>query len=314
MDSCTETPFFLVGSERSGSTMLGLMLKQHSQLAWMGQFEYATRYLPAKGWPELTGYYERVEMDRIFQASGSTLQRGLDYPAQMRAFLAQRMARDGKPMVGAAVHKLIHRLPDLWPRARYVYLLRDGRDVARSCIQMGWAGNMWTACDRWLTAEREWRELCRRVPEAQRMEVRYERLVAEPEAVLDEICRFVGVAYEDAMLRYDAGSTYSKPDARYANQWRRKLSAREIRLAELRLADGLSARGYPLSELPPLRLSARDRLTLRMQDKQARVRSRLDRFGWKLLAAEVLSRRLGLKKLHRQVKQKTIDISVTHLK
>ena len=42
-------PFFLVGSERSGTTLLRLMLDHHTQLSWCNEFEYAVDLVSDKG-------------------------------------------------------------------------------------------------------------------------------------------------------------------------------------------------------------------------------------------------------------------------
>lgn len=38
--SFVEKPIFLVGAERSGTTVLRLMLDHHPQIAWCNEFEY----------------------------------------------------------------------------------------------------------------------------------------------------------------------------------------------------------------------------------------------------------------------------------
>jgi hypothetical protein len=57
------------------------------------------------------------------------------------------------------VHRHYDRLLRLWPEARFIHLVRDPRDVASSCIGMGWAGNVWTGVTRWIEAERLWDEV-----------------------------------------------------------------------------------------------------------------------------------------------------------
>ena len=46
-----DQPIFLVGAKRSGTTVLRLMLKSHSQLAWCNEFEYAVDLISdEEGW------------------------------------------------------------------------------------------------------------------------------------------------------------------------------------------------------------------------------------------------------------------------
>src|SRR5690606_30898833 len=127
---------------------------------------------------------------------------GSDYPTLLNGFLIQARDQAGKSLVGATVHRHFDRLLWLWPDARFIHLVRDPRDVARSCIGMGWAGNVWTGVERWVTAEQLWDRLRHRLTEARMLEVRYEDLLAAPDRVLARTCAFVGVDYAPAMLTY----------------------------------------------------------------------------------------------------------------
>lgn len=196
-----EEPFFLVGSERSGTTLLRLMLAHHGQIECAPEFEFLVEEMPEDaGWPELDGYYRWLETNRIFRPHALAVDRALDYPALMKSFVAQYCRRSAKPIHGATCHKHFDRLLRIWPKARFVHLLRDGRDVARSCIGMGWAGNVWHGAERWIAAEELWVSLASRVPAARRLELRYEDLIRDPEKELARTCAFLGTDYDAAML------------------------------------------------------------------------------------------------------------------
>ena len=80
--------------------------------------------------------------------------------ALVNDFLRQKQAASGgKPHVGATVHRHFERLRFLWPDARYIHLVRDPRDVARSVVQKGWAGNIYQASEFWIQAENCWDSL-----------------------------------------------------------------------------------------------------------------------------------------------------------
>ena len=142
-------PFFLVGAERSGTTLLRLMLSHHPEVDCAPEFEFVVDRLPADGgWPDLADYHAWLRLDRVFLAHQLEIDPALAYPDLVRGFLAQFAGRVPGPIVGATCHRHFERLEELWPGAKYVYLLRDGRDVARSNIGMGWEGNVWHACAR----------------------------------------------------------------------------------------------------------------------------------------------------------------------
>jgi len=63
------TPIFLVGAERSGTTLLRLMLDHHPKMAFNYEFEFAVDQIDAAGnWPNLPTYYEYLAYHRIFLA------------------------------------------------------------------------------------------------------------------------------------------------------------------------------------------------------------------------------------------------------
>ena len=308
-------PIFLVGAERSGTTVLRLMLDHHPQLAWCNEFEYAVDQIPdGEDWPQLEKYYEWLETHRIFQATEFTVDRSLSYPQLVNSFLCQKRDRAGKPLVGATVHRHFDRLLRIWSDARFIHLIRDGRDVARSCIGMGWAGNVWTGIERWIEAEKLWTQLCQRIPEERRIELTYEDLISEPVKILTRLCDFIDIPYDQAMLSYPEKTTYEFPDSSLINQWQRKLSEHEIQLVESRIATMLVERGYKLSGLPLLTVTSAMEHKLRLQDWWARVQFRIRSNGLALFLSDYLSRHLGIKPWQKRVKLKLNAMAKARLK
>ena len=52
----TRAPIFLVGAERSMTTLVRLMLDHHPQLAWHEEFEFAVDFMPDEGCPDVAAY------------------------------------------------------------------------------------------------------------------------------------------------------------------------------------------------------------------------------------------------------------------
>ena len=315
MNKAIESPVFLVGPQRSGTTMLSLMLKHHPELAWAGEMEYLTKFI-SEGVEsiQLNDYYELLETDRGFLSSGLSIDRNLEYPNLMHSFMDQLVVRYGKPNIGATVHGNFHLLPHIWPKARFIYLLRDGRDVTRSCIQMGWAGNFWIGSKRWLTSERQFETLQQSIDPQASMEVRYEELLSDPAGILSDICSFIGIEYSSEMMQYDKHTTYSKPDPSLAYQWKRKLTDKELQQCEARISEQLEKRGYPLSGLPLVNVSYVEDFWLKIQSKLARIRFRIKRYGWKLYLTNKFARLFRLKSLEKSVRLKIHEITVGYLK
>jgi hypothetical protein len=302
-DMNISSPIFLVGAERSGTTLLRLMLDHHPQIAFNYEFEFAVDQIDAAGnWPDLSAYYEYLAYHRIFLSTGFAIDPSLDYPALVNDFLLQKQQRDNKPIVGATVHHKFHNLIKIWPKAKFIHILRDGRDVARSNIFMGWAGNMFTSADLWIVAERLWIKLRTQLQPEQQITIYYEELIQTPEQILTQICDFIGVPFDQAMFDYAKHSTYSSPDPSIKERWRKQLTDYEIQLAECKIATMLTERGYPLSGLPLLKITPWLRLRMYIQNRWYKNLFRIRRYSFSLYLQDFLSRRLGMKNWQKRVK------------
>jgi len=294
-----ERPFFVVGSERSGTTLLRLMLEHHPRLACHFEFEHSVAWVGADGsFPELDAFRRWLPTARSFSTSGASIDPSLDYQELVDSFLEQRRQRAGKEFVGATVHKQFDRLLHIWPDARFIHIIRDPRDVAFSCVAMGWAGNVWGGVKRWLDAEQLWDALVPQLDAAQYYEFRYEDLIQDARRILREICSFLDVAFDEAMFSYAETSTYDLPDPSRVEPWRTKALQRDVQLIELRTRELLLRRGYRLSDYPELELSLRAEAELEAENQRGRRAFRIKRYGLPLFVAENITRRLPVGFLH----------------
>ena len=75
-------PFFLIGSERSGSTMLRLMLDHHPQLACNLESDFLVSQLGEQGqYPAMSDFHAFLRQDRVFRHSRFEIDERLDYTA-----------------------------------------------------------------------------------------------------------------------------------------------------------------------------------------------------------------------------------------
>ena len=297
-----EEPFFLVGSERSGTTLLRLMLAHHPAIDCASEFEFLVEELDdQESWPDADVYRDWLATNRVFLAHQLEVDRSLDYRGLAKSFVLQHRRRVGKPIHGVTCHKHFDRLLRIWPGARFVHVLRDGRDVARSCIGMGWAGNLWHGATRWIEAEELWAALRARLEPARAHEVRYEDLIREPERELARLCEFLGTDFDPAMLDYSRDSSYERPDPKLVGQWRRKLAAPDLALLEARIGPMLRQRGYEESGVAPARVGAWRLFCLWLEDRSGRFRFRRERYGLGHLLRSRLARALCLRGWERRL-------------
>lgn len=309
-----ESPVFIVGPLRSGSTLLRLLLDNHQDTNVFGEFEGAVSQARGNQWPTMPRYWHFVNSDRQTRAMNLEIDQRLEYTALVRDFLRQLHQRKPCRLIGASVHSRIDLLPKIWPRARYINLLRDPRDVAKSCIGMGWAGNTYEGAYFWEKVERHRDVLNAQVPESQRLDVRYEDLVSEPQATLRRICDFLDIAFDPQMLGIAGHTSYSCPSAKYANQWSRNMSERDIRWVELRLGSQIEAAGYARYKPAQSPLSLGERIYIFVQNRIYKTRYQIKKWGFGLWVQQFLARKLRIQGWQDRVREKTNIIDIQFLK
>jgi hypothetical protein len=87
-----------------------------------------------------------------------------------------------------------------FPQAKYLHLLRDGRDVIASMVGKG--DELADSTTRWRTCIQRALALQKRLRAEQFLTVRYESLVSNPRDTLAHVCEFSGVEYLDEMLDF----------------------------------------------------------------------------------------------------------------
>ena len=144
--------------------------------------------------------------------------------------------------------------------------------------------------------------------------MRFEELVEDPDNSLTDVCKFLGLAYDNRMLDYDNNSSYGKPDASLINQWHRKMSEREIELVEYRAGELMRWNGYEQKFQTPKGPSQIESMQLKIQDVIYREKFNINRFGPLLHYGLRVARLFGLSTLKKNLLAKRRVIVQKHLK
>jgi hypothetical protein len=235
--------------------------------------------------------------DRIFLSSGLELPEAEDGAAAFDAFLDEDMAHHHKARHVLVMHRDLKTLLTLRPDIRIIHLVRDPRDVARSSIGMGWAGNTWFGVDHWIDTERDWDAQSGLLAPEQVFTLRYETLLQAPEDTLRRLFDFLGLPFDERVFSFSEHSTYAPLDAGLAEQWRRKQTPEELSDVEHKLGDLLTRRGYHPSGAPVRAPGMWRQGQLFVQNKRHHWKTRFERFGYFDSLTETLTRRLGLQRL-----------------
>lgn len=300
----TDKAVAVYGALRSGTTLLRLMLNAHPGLSCPGEMDFLFDHLRADG------SYDAValERDRIYRAHRDLYaHEPLDRPTPDA--LIRRVAGVDCTAI-LMLHRHISRAVSLYPELRIIHFLRDPRDVARSSIGMGWAGNVYHGIDHWIETEGDWARIAPTHPAEKVLTIHYETLIDAPEDTLKRICNFVGVPFDAAMLDYHKTSSYAAPSRDLTTQWKRKQTAKEVGLVEAKLGPLLAASGYAPSGFTARHPSAIEKIALKLDDKRARWASRIARFGLVDPLIVTIAHRLRLPALsagaQRRIDEKTI--------
>jgi hypothetical protein len=231
-----ETPvFFVVGQQKSGTTWLMRMLDAHQEILCRGEGRFFGQWrqksLVKSGEmrpPSSLLYalreaeYLRLWVERSVWSRNDTADEHLDNLARMAVdyFLRGELAKTGKRLVGdkspLLTPETVEEISVVYPEARLVHIIRDGRDAAVSAAHH--ARNFGRSKDaqqseglfepaqvRKLAADWNAR-VGRTVEDGPRLfgdrytEVRYEDLLADPEGEMARLLRFLGAAADEGSV------------------------------------------------------------------------------------------------------------------
>ncbi|MCP4093851.1 MAG: sulfotransferase [Planctomycetes bacterium] len=296
-ESSFQEPFFLVGAERSGTTLLRLMIDHHPLIRFRFESNFLVDYLTSAGGdPDPAELEKKLAIDRGARLHGFKVGEGLGYKEGVRQFLFHDAHQQGKSVFGAALHRRFADILHIFPNARFLNLVRDPRDVAPSVIAMGWSGNTWHASKLWINAQQEAQRLCDSLPSDRWHTLRFEDLVCKPEETLTAVSEFLGCKFDPAMLSYPEDTTYPAPDASASQRWRKKMPTKDVQLVEACVGEWLQKAGYEPSGESPRQVSNLQQSLLNIQNRFGRFRFRTRRFGFFTVVGFALSSRLGMHK------------------
>ena len=237
---------FLVGCPRSGTTLLQRMLDAHPSMTISNDSHFITRAvkrtLRKNPNPALTGeLVEQVWSYRRFYRMGleqkevwEAAEEGGSYGDFVSRLYNKRAEHQGKPISGEKTPDYCRQIPALnrlFPRARFIHIIRDGRDTALSTLDWAtsekgpgkwplWASDPVGTCALW------WRwQVSSGNQEGSRLgpalyhEVRYEDLVADPAKALNKMSAFLDLPYSDQMTRYFEGKTRMEEGLSAKSAW-----------------------------------------------------------------------------------------------
>jgi hypothetical protein len=275
-------PIFVVGTPRSGTTLLGLLLNAHPDIAIMGELHFFDQILPIRKQvpslatnADLDTFSSHVRRTHAFQF--------LPYAEELLSATLQRLRRDRertyerfyqyavdefarRERVSIPGEKTtsnvryIDRIMRIFPNAKIVHIIRDPRAVAASLSRMRWASyGVLVNALKWkldILGTQQYRD------RHTYREIQYEELVSQPCSSLKKLCEFLEVPYTDKMLEYhkmQAAYIKCEPWKDGTRQpisktnvaaWRQQLSVSQIHMIQLVTRHQMNGYGYDPVEIP----------------------------------------------------------------
>lgn len=226
----TEEPFLIIGAGSSGTTLLSMLLDKHPLIACgpelsifnkrkiyidFKKFQYyfplwLQRGLSTDGQAEYREFFFNLDA-YFFQRDDiiTLVRKAHGYREFFDCFFARYLTKRGKSIWGEKTGSntyCVREFVKLYPKARIIHLVRDGRDAVCSLMRRP-QNSAFHSVSHWLynvSAAIAYKDMDRY------LEVRYEDLVRNPHNILIRVCHHLGVDFDERMLSPNRNSYWEK--------------------------------------------------------------------------------------------------------
>jgi hypothetical protein len=268
-------PIFVIGNPRSGTTLLRLMLTNHKNIVIPPEGGFAVwlyeKYGPADFSESIVkAFVEDLSHTRKIETWNLDYAGLLDYILSVGSVSYTEAVRNVYEFYGHSIGKTFLRWGDknnhylrhidtireMYPPARFIHIIRDGRDVACSYMDLHRSNivseytpqlpfKIKDIANVWSTNVQKIRNSFNRIGWDNVSEIRYEDLVSQPSDTLKKVCSFLEEPYDADMELYFIknqlehqepveflqwkAKTIEKPTTSEIGKFRKQLTPEEIR-------------------------------------------------------------------------------------
>lgn len=268
-------PIFVVGAQRSGTTMFRLMLNAHPHIC----IPFESGFIPSF-YKRLSEYddlslkdnqarlikdiadYPLMKKGKLILDVGELLSFPIsNYSDLVTAIFSTYAQSKGKERWGDKTPSYVTELDIIWklfPGCKVIHLVRDGRDVALSMGAMDWGSkNIIRLAQEWVWKTTLGHKMGNLIGDCF-LEVRYEDLIMDTEITLKKVCSFLDEEYTPEMLDYHNSArdempsesiqyhktSVSKPDESKVFGWKTRMSRSDRIIFEDIARKALTRFGY----------------------------------------------------------------------
>jgi hypothetical protein len=223
-----ERPVFIIGSERSGTTLVLAILACHPRIAVPEVTWYYPRFRPyLHTYGDLgdlanfntlaheMAYGLHVPLWNMTDANPATFgneiaTRALDFEQSFGGVFSAMFARYcdtvDKPRWGEKTPGNVFYIEQIlqdFPNAQFLYIYRDCRDASAEFIDSQFGPtDAYSAALMWRDGQQAVKPYREGLPADQWFNICYEDFVRDPVTMLQDMCRFLGEDYDDAMMEF----------------------------------------------------------------------------------------------------------------
>jgi len=266
-------PIFIVGAPRSGTSLLRNLLYSHSRLFFRSETQFIPAFYRVYGNPRSKSQALKLAKKMVKMEWVARWEEDFDieemagqntFAGIVDNMFMQLARREGKNVWGDKTpHYVLHidTLREIFPAARFIHIVRDGRDACLSQLKTNFgprtiyhASMYWKKCvEAGLRSENS-------VPANQLMNIRYEDLLLDTEKEMRRVCDFLELPFEAAVcLPTPVAFRYRKPIFRKVvksygttdrivpkntQKWKEEISLFDLAVFESVAGDLLDRLGY----------------------------------------------------------------------
>jgi len=282
-----EPILFIFGVPRSGTTFLNSIVREYygyglcSEGQWVVKYaRRLSRYGDLEKWRNIQRLIHDIltqDMFAIFrtiysQRLGKPVRideehvwselRERSYPGVVYAIFSSVARQMGKERVGnknPSYWQILPQLATWFPEAKFLHIVRDGRDTALSLLKVPWGpSNVFSCAKMWTRALAGVETFQSQFTTARVLTVRYEDVLINPADVAERLSTFLGLTLSPdgptrlAMEIQKGGRSHN------FNKWKTHMSENDIRVFEAVAGSWLQHYGYEVKcECPKVSLSGR---------------------------------------------------------
>lgn len=269
-------PVFIIGAGRSGTTLLKDLLNNSKDLKVPPESHFLLEFYKLFGHPHsdeeavnllkhLTKHYrfKRYQLD----VNEGEIRHFRNYADFMNYLYTKFATKYGASRWCEKTPHYINNCEDLlalFPHAKFIHLIRDGRDVANSVIAREWGpNNILYAANYWKSYVTKGIAFGEKHPDRY-LEIKYEDLLSDPERIMKRVYAFIEVAPPDDLRKLNSlpedgyiketknffgkntsyRASYDRLVAQNKNKWADKMTKREKEVFNTVAGDLLYRLGY----------------------------------------------------------------------